>query len=570
MKNKIWSNKRQTKAKSPLQNVSSPLLDIQKPAYSRGLISSGDAIDRESIWSELIFTMKAKSTWTQLSISSDFSSPSIVTAREIRWKYIVVKAARILRSEPNVLRLHSPITICGDVHGQFYDLMKLFEVGGPVEKNNYLFLGDYVDRGHFGVECLLYLYCLKISFPNSFHLLRGNHECRHLTSYFTFKEECQIKYGTSLYEAIVESFDTLPLAALVNKQFLCVHGGISPSIVNIQDIMEIDRFSEPASHGAMCDLLWADPAENYGEETPDQDVFIHNGNRGCSYFFSYAAVHEFNTVNNLLCVIRAHEAQDNGFKMYKKNPKNSFPSLITIFSAPNYLDVYNNKAAILKYESNVINIKQFNAVDHPYWLPNFMNVFTWSLPFVAEKLTNILMTMINICTEEELMAPDEIDQTQQTATVVVPPQPIVAASTASRRLLERKEAIRAKIRAIGALATTYSTIRKVNENVVCLKGLTPPRTPDPNMISKLHASLAKTSTGAGTHETFAIVRKLDMANERFPPQNEQHQERGDDSAVNESAAASRSKKDNLIEKHENSLHHQQEDAKATDASASKL
>jgi serine/threonine-protein phosphatase 2B catalytic subunit len=135
----------------------------------------------------------------------------------------------------------------------------------------------------------------------------------------------------------------------------------------------------------MCDILWADPLEEFGQEKTN-DFFIHNHVRGCSY---------------LLSIIRAHEAQDAGYRMYRKTRTTGFPSVMTIFSAPNYLDVYNNKAAVLKYENNVMNIRQFSKLPrssvlslrltvadctpHPYWLPNFMDVFTWSLPFVGEK-----------------------------------------------------------------------------------------------------------------------------------------------------------------------------------------
>merc|ERR1711911_433504 len=117
----------------------------------------------------------------------------------------------------------------------------------------------------------------------------------------------------------------------------------------------------------------------------NSEHFTHNSVRGCSYFYSYAACCEFLQHNNLLSIIRAHEAQDAGYRMYRKSQTTGFPSLITIFSAPNYLDVYNNKATVLKYENNVMNIRQFNCSPHPYWLPNFMDVFTWSLPFVGEK-----------------------------------------------------------------------------------------------------------------------------------------------------------------------------------------
>ena len=166
----------------------------------------------------------------------------------------------------------------------------------------------------------------------------------------------------------------------------------------------MDRFKEPPAFGPMCDLLWSDPLEDFGSEK-NAEHFSHNSVRGCSYFYryvfslsffqdlifnmnlfsSYAASCDFLQQNNLLSIIRAHEAQDAGYRMYRKSQTTGFPSLITIFSAPNYLDVYNNKAAVLKYENNVMNIRQFNCSPHPYWLPNFMDVFTWSLPFVGEK-----------------------------------------------------------------------------------------------------------------------------------------------------------------------------------------
>ena len=171
----------------------------------------------------------------------------------------------------------------------------------------------------------------------------------------------------------------------------------------------------------MCDVLWADPLEDFGQER-NNEFFVNNATRGCSYFYSYPAACAFLERNNLLSIIRAHEAQDSGYRMYRKTKTTGFPSVITIFSAPNYLDVYNNKAAILKYENNVMNIRQFNASPHPYWLPNFMDVFTWSLPFVGEKsndfllfvfracqflllytlVTDMMIAMLSICSKEEL------------------------------------------------------------------------------------------------------------------------------------------------------------------------
>merc|ERR1719378_235430 len=219
----------------------------------------------------------------------------------------------------------------------------------------------------------------------------------------------------------------------------------------------------------MCDLLWSDPFEDYGKENTGVERFSQNQVRGCSYFFSFAAVCEFLQANSLLSVIRAHEAQDAGYKMHRRASSTGFPSLITIFSAPNYLDVYNNKAAILKYENQVMNIRQFNASPYPYWLPNFMDVFKWSLPFVAEKATEMLVAILNTCAQDD---PDEIAEEvkkiQMDATV--PEDKIEEELDDVQR---RREIIKNKIRAVGKMARLFSVLREESEVVLRLKGLTP-------------------------------------------------------------------------------------------------
>ncbi len=248
----------------------------------------------------------------------------------------------LFRRESNVINLSSPIVICGDIHGQFYDLLQIFECGGGIENKSYLFLGDYVDRGDFSCEVVIYLWFLKLLYPKNLTLLRGNHESFHLTEYFSFKGECELKYSNAFYMAAINSFLALPLAAVINKQFLCVHGGLSPELETIDDINKLKRNRETPNNGLLCDILWSDPTSDYNNPLTD-GIFHPNGIRGCSYQYSYNAVVKFLKRNNLVSIIRAHEVQLEGYRFYKPCPNSDFPSLITIFSAPNYIDRTRNK-----------------------------------------------------------------------------------------------------------------------------------------------------------------------------------------------------------------------------------
>ncbi|KAF9057178.1 serine/threonine-protein phosphatase 2B catalytic subunit A1 [Panaeolus papilionaceus] len=429
-------------------------------------------------------------------LKNHFYREGRLTEEQALW--ILEKATEVLKKESNVLQVDAPITVCGDIHGQYYDLMKLFEVGGSPADTRYLFLGDYVDRGYFSIECVLYLWSLKIWYPDSLFLLRGNHECRHLTDYFTFKLECKHKYSERVYDACMESFCALPLAAIMNKQFLCIHGGLSPELNTLDDLRAIDRFREPPTHGLMCDILWADPVEDFGSEKTT-DSFLHNHVRGCSYFFTYQAACQFLERNNLLSIIRAHEAQDAGYRMYRKTKTTGFPSVMTIFSAPNYLDVYNNKAAVLKYESNVMNIRQFNCTPHPYWLPNFMDVFTWSLPFVGEKITDMLVAVLNTCTKEEL---EEIDDDLA----------LMSPTTAEAESAERRRAIKSKILAVGRMARVFALLREESEKVSELKSVSGSNTLPYGTLASGAEGIRETING------FDDARKSDIENERLPPE----------------------------------------------------
>lgn len=407
---------------------------------------------------------------------------------------IVQRAMELFRKEPNMLHLQDPITVCGDIHGQFYDLVKLFEIGGDPSGMQYLFLGDYVDRGCFAVEVCLYLFSFKICYPKTFFMLRGNHECRHLTSYFNFKRECLYKYDSEVYEAFMSAFDCLPLACILNHRFLCIHGGLSPDVATVSDIEAINRFREPPPSGPMCDLLWADPIEDEEQERNQDADFVPNELRGCSYVFSFQAAFNFLRKNNLLSIIRAHEAQDEGYKLYKKCDTTDFPSVICIFSAPNYCDVYNNKGAIIRFQNNLMNIRQFNASPHPYYLPNFMNAFTWSLPFVAEKVMDMMTTILNLCNNEELDedANEEVD------------------AAPAEDLNARRESIKAKVRSVAKMSMVLRTLRQEQEAIVELKGLAGGQLPK-GLLSQ-GPSAVRTAV-----RDFRKAKELDAPNEKRPP-----------------------------------------------------
>lgn len=148
----------------------------------------------------------------------------------------------ILKKEPNLVKIPEPVVVVGDIHGQYYDLVHMLNKAGDPAKLNYLFLGDYVDRGIFGLECVLLLISIKINYPKKFVMLRGNHESRNMTESFTFRDEVIQRFDNQVYEAFMDLFDSLPIACVVDDKYLAMHGGISPDLNLIEDINTVNRF----------------------------------------------------------------------------------------------------------------------------------------------------------------------------------------------------------------------------------------------------------------------------------------------------------------------------------------
>ncbi|KAK9072257.1 hypothetical protein SSX86_008690 [Deinandra increscens subsp. villosa] len=266
--------------------------------------------------------------------------------KESEVKALCLKAMEILVEESNVQRVDAPVTICGDIHGQFYDMKELFKVGGDCPKTNYLFLGDFVDRGFYSVETFLLLLALKVRYPDRITLIRGNHESRQITQVYGFYDECLRKYGSvNVWRYCTDIFDYLSLSALIENKIFSVHGGLSPNINTLDQIRTIDRKQEVPHDGAMCDLLWSDP----------EDIVDGWGlsPRGAGFLFGGSVVTSFNHTNNIDYICRAHQLVMEGFKWMFNN------QIVTVWSAPNYCYRCGNVAAILELDENLN--KQFRV-----------------------------------------------------------------------------------------------------------------------------------------------------------------------------------------------------------------
>lgn len=297
----------------------------------------------------------------------------LISENEIR--ILCHKAREILIEEANVQIIDTPVTICGDIHGQFHDMIELFKVGGDCPYTNYLFMGDFVDRGFYSLETFLLLLCLKVRYPDRITLIRGNHESRQITQVYGFYDECIRKYGSSsVWRYCCDVFDYLSLGAITSDgKWFAIHGGLSPTIAGIDQIRLLDRKQEVPHEGAMCDLLWSDP-----EDVPSWGL----SPRGAGYLFGADVTKAFCRNNGIEMIARAHQLVMEGFKeMFELPPtydptrpdseqdldmdetRDGFPpnlkygrgtgGVVTVWSAPNYCYRCGNVAAILELDEDL-------------------------------------------------------------------------------------------------------------------------------------------------------------------------------------------------------------------------
>jgi len=256
-----------------------------------------------------------------------------------------------------LLEIGSPINICGDTHGQYHDLIRLFELGGFPPESNYIFLGDYVDRAKQSVETITLLLCYKIKFPETMFLLRGNHECASLNRIYGFYDECKRRYSVKLWRIFADCFNCMPVAALIEDKIFCCHGGLSPELERLVNILDIPRPTDVPDQGLLCDLLWSDP-----------DPFMNgwsNNVRGVSYTFGHDVIEEFLDRHDLDLIVRAHQVVEDGYEFQASR------RLVTLFSAPNYCGEFDNAGAIMSITSDLLcSFKILRPMSHKKKLGN--------------------------------------------------------------------------------------------------------------------------------------------------------------------------------------------------------
>jgi serine/threonine-protein phosphatase 2A catalytic subunit len=272
------------------------------------------------------------------------------------------------------------VTVCGDIHGQFYDLAELFRIGGKCPETNYLFMGDYVDRGYYSLETVTLLVALKVRYKNRITILRGNHESRQITQVYGFYDECLRKYGNAnVWKHFTDTFDFLPMTAVVAGRIFCLHGGLSPSIDTLDHARDLDRVQEVPHEGPMCDLVWSDPDDRYVSTflfrclfaclcrslLTRPNSFIHAFScgwgispRGAGYTFGVDITEQFTHINGLYFIARAHQLVMEGYQWQHNR------SVVTVFSAPNYCYRCGNQAAIMEVDDTVDTCAKDNVHDH--------------------------------------------------------------------------------------------------------------------------------------------------------------------------------------------------------------
>lgn len=255
--------------------------------------------------------------------------------------HLVMETRKLFMSQPMLIEIKAPVKLCGDIHGQYHDLLRLFDLGGYPPESNYIFLGDYVDRGDQSLETVCLLMAYKLLFPENFFMLRGNHESSSINRIYGFFDECKRRFSVKLWKMFTDTFNCMPVAGLVDDRILCMHGGLSPELQSIEQIRRILRPTDVPDSGLICDLLWSDPSEENISGWGEND-------RGVSWTFGEDVVNDAITRFDLDLICRAHQVVDEGYQFFAKR------RCVTVFSAPNYCGEFNNAGAFLCVDENLV------------------------------------------------------------------------------------------------------------------------------------------------------------------------------------------------------------------------
>uniref|UniRef100_A0A9J2PFH4 Serine/threonine-protein phosphatase n=2 Tax=Ascaris TaxID=6251 RepID=A0A9J2PFH4_ASCLU len=263
------------------------------------------------------------------------------TVKEEEILALCTKAREVFLNQSIFIEIDPPVRICGDTHGQYGDLLRLFHRGGFPPQSNYLFLGDYVDRGRQNLEVICLMFCYKIKYPNNFFLLRGNHECNTVNRVYGFYDECVRRYNSQrLWQSFQDVFEVMPFTACVGDRILCMHGGISPQLKDFEQLRNIPRPSEPVSPSLEMDLLWSDPVVGISGYAPNL--------RGASYGFGEDVLVQTCNRLGVDMVARAHQVVQDGYEFFGNR------RLVTVFSAPHYCGQFDNAAAIMHVDDDLV------------------------------------------------------------------------------------------------------------------------------------------------------------------------------------------------------------------------
>lgn len=246
----------------------------------------------------------------------------------------------VFLEQPSLIECDAPLVICGDTHGQYADLLRILARGGFPPTSNYLFLGDYVDRGKQNIETISLMFCYKLKYPENFFMLRGNHECANINRVYGFYDECQRRYTPRLWQVFQDVFNCMPMTGLVSNKILCMHGGLSPLLKDWDQLRQIRRPMDPPNPSLQMDLLWSDP---------DKAMSGWRANtRGVSYVYGQDVVLDFCQRMGIDMIARAHQVVQDGYEFFAGR------KLVTIFSAPHYCGEFDNSAGMLKIDENLM------------------------------------------------------------------------------------------------------------------------------------------------------------------------------------------------------------------------